>query len=204
MATPAPIEVSLRDGQAVTIRPADPAEVELALDYQQELHASDGRFLLAQADEFERDAPKLAERLGKSRDDPRSLHLLAWAGGRVVGDVMFQGGSKRRVRHTGWLGIGVRPGWQGRGLGRTLMETLLSWAAAHPEIERVQLRVYCDNARAVALYRSFGFVEECRSLHAFKVEDGSYADEFVMYLYVKPGVAPEGFGVYGPVRRDQQ
>jgi ribosomal protein S18 acetylase RimI-like enzyme len=194
MATVAPIERTLRSGHVVTIRSGDPAAVLHALPYLLEMHRQKPHFLLAEPDELD-DGVKLGERWTKLRDDPRSLHLVAWSGGEVVGDAMFQGGSKRRVRHTGWLGVGVHPTWQGRGLGRVLVEHLLGWAAAHPEIERVQLRVYCDNDRALALYRSLGFVEECRSVRAFRLEGGAYADEYSMCLYVKPG-APEGFRCY--------
>ncbi|MBK7403282.1 MAG: GNAT family N-acetyltransferase [Phycisphaerales bacterium] len=193
-----PMQVTLRSGHAVTIRSGDPAEAPHALPYLLEMHRQEPQFLLAEADELEQDGgAKLAERWTKLRDDPRSVHFVAWADGEVVGDAMFQGGAKRRVYHTGWLGVGIRPAWQGRGLGRTLMELLLGWASSHPEIERVQLKVYCDNHRAVAMYRSMGFVEECRSVRAFRLADGTYADEFSMCVYVKPD-APEGFRCYSP------
>lgn len=195
MATVAPIEVTLRSGHAVTIRSGDPAEVSHALPYLLEMHRQEPQYLLAEPDELEADGVKLAERWTKLRDDPRSVHLVAWSAGEVVGDAMFQGGSKRRVYHTGWIGVGVRPSWQGRGLGRALMEAVLSWASGHAEIERVQLRVYCDNHRALAMYRSLGFVEECRFVRAFRLRDGAYADEYSMCLYVKPG-APDGFRCY--------
>ncbi|MDI3314716.1 MAG: ribosomal protein S18-alanine N-acetyltransferase [Mycobacterium sp.] len=51
--------------------------------------------------------------------------------------------------------IGVDPAYRGRGIGRRLLEQLLSFAAGSP----VYLEVRTDNAPAIALYRSLGFTE---------------------------------------------
>lgn len=198
MATFDPITLTLRDSTPVEIRHARPEEAAAGVDYQAELYSQAGAYLITQGSEYERDIPAYAERLGKTLTHPRSVHLFAWSDGRVIGDAVFQGGSKARDRHTGWFGVGVRPDWQGLGLGRVLLRAILDWAAAHQDIERVTLRVFAENARAIALYRSFGFVEEGGALRAFKLEDGTYADDLAMCLYVKPGVAPPGFGTYAP------
>jgi ribosomal-protein-alanine N-acetyltransferase len=55
------------------------------------------------------------------------------------------------------LGIVVHPTARGRGLGRVMMDFLhaaASWRGA----AKVRLRVYPDNATAVTLYRSLGYV----------------------------------------------
>ena len=50
--------------------------------------------------------------------------------------------------------IGVRPAAQGAGLGRALLQELLAFAGTR----RVVLEVRTDNAPAIALYESEGFV----------------------------------------------
>ena len=50
--------------------------------------------------------------------------------------------------------IGVDPAFQGRGIGRLLLDALLHYADG-----AVYLEVRTDNAPAIALYRSAGFVE---------------------------------------------
>jgi ribosomal-protein-alanine N-acetyltransferase len=50
--------------------------------------------------------------------------------------------------------IGVDPAYQGRGIGRRLLNELLNFAAGGT----VYLEVRTDNAAAIALYRSAGFV----------------------------------------------
>jgi [ribosomal protein S18]-alanine N-acetyltransferase len=51
--------------------------------------------------------------------------------------------------------IGVDPAFQGRGIGRLLLDSLLQ----HAGKGAVFLEVRTDNAAAIALYRSAGFVE---------------------------------------------
>lgn len=54
------------------------------------------------------------------------------------------------------LGIAVDPRWQGKGYGRLLM-TFLHAAARARGARQIRLKVYEDNARALALYRSLGY-----------------------------------------------
>ena len=204
MAEFGPNSITLRDGTPAELRHATPEGAAAGVEYLRELYARAADYLIAQGDEYDPADPAYPERLGKTLADPRSLHVYAWSGGRAIGDAIFQGGSKRRNLHTGWFGVGVHPDWQGRGLGRVLTRTVLDWAAGHREIERVTLRAFAGNARAIALYRSFGFVETDRARHAFKLEDGSYTDDLGMCLYVKPGVAAEGFRTYDPGGRPGQ
>lgn len=51
--------------------------------------------------------------------------------------------------------IGVDPAFQGQGIGRRLLDELLAYAADGT----VYLEVRTDNAAAIAMYRSAGFVE---------------------------------------------
>ncbi|MGH3959983.1 ribosomal protein S18-alanine N-acetyltransferase [Mycobacterium sp.] len=51
--------------------------------------------------------------------------------------------------------IGVDPAYQGRGIGRRLLNELLDFAGG----DTVYLEVRTDNAAAIALYRSAGFTD---------------------------------------------
>lgn len=97
---------------------------------------------------------------------------------RVVGMVTLQvyGG---RLRHSGGIGILVHKQYQGKGFGRALLEKLLDLADNYLLLKRLELEVYADNARAIRLYESLGFVQEgvrrCGS-----IRHGEYADEYCM------------------------
>lgn len=82
--------------------------------------------------------------------------------------------------HRGNLGMGILPAYRGRGLGRMLIETTLR-AAQEIGFIRVELDVYEDNSRAIALYEKMGFVREGIIRRAARI-DGRFIDAIGMSL----------------------
>jgi putative acetyltransferase len=66
------------------------------------------------------------------------------------------------------------------------MQALLEHADRWANLLRVELTVFADNARAIALYRRFGFQEEGR-MHGYAWRDGAYADCLSM-ARLQPGL----------------
>ena len=60
----------------------------------------------------------------------------------------------------GPLGIAVHPDGQGQGVGHALMAALCDWADHWGQVLRIELTVFVDNTRALALYRRIGCVDE--------------------------------------------
>jgi [ribosomal protein S18]-alanine N-acetyltransferase len=69
--------------------------------------------------------------------------------------------------------IGVDPAYQGRGVGRRVLDELLTIAAGGV----VHLEVRTDNATAIALYRSVGFTEVGLRRRYYRI---SGADAYIM------------------------
>ena len=61
------------------------------------------------------------------------------------------------MRHVGAVGLFVHADYQGRGVGTTLMETLLDLADHWLMLVRVELEVFADTAPAIRLYEKLGF-----------------------------------------------
>jgi len=112
--------------------------------------------------------------------DPQSCLLVAVAQGQIVGaaGLHLTHRSARRA-HARALGICIAREWQGRGVGRRLINRLLDWADNWAGVLRVELTVHADNDRAIALYRGMGFVEEGRH-RAYALKNGRYVDAFFM------------------------
>lgn len=195
-----PREVRLNDGRVATIRSLRPEDARAYID-QQIRSARASPFTVTRDDEVERDEIKRAEWIAQCRAEDGSLALVAEGGGGLVGDLVFKNGKRGRMAHCGLFGIAVNEGWRGVGLGRFMIRTLLDWAWASPLIEKVSLGVFAENTAARRLYESMGFVEEGRRLREFKLGPGRYADDIVMCLYTKPGVAPAGFATHLPGER---
>ena len=70
-------------------------------------------------------------------------------------------------------------GAQGQGVGTALMQALVDDADRWAQVLRLELTVYADNARAIALYRKFGF--EVEGTHrAYALRDGACVDALAM------------------------
>ena len=105
--------------------------------------------------------------------------LVACAGEKVVGNVTLNVLARPRRRHAGDLGIVVREGWHGQGVGTALMTAALELADGWLQLRRVELTVFTDNAPAIRLYKKFGFVlEGTHKEYAFR--DGVFVDAYTM------------------------
>ena len=88
---------------------------------------------------------------------------------------------RRRLAHTGEIALSVRKKYWHIGVGSAIMEALIE-LAKEASLKNVELGVYADNERAIALYRRFGFEEIGR--HRGKIYvDGEYYDEILMDLH---------------------
>jgi putative acetyltransferase len=85
--------------------------------------------------------------------------FVAVLDGQVVGMAGLHVGTGKG-RHSAELGIMVHDQFQGRGIGRELMDMLLHMADNFLGLARVELQVYPDNGRAIKLYESCGFEAE--------------------------------------------
>ena len=102
------------------------------------------------------------------------IALVAMDGDRLVGWIDVSRGPFEGLTHYGRLGMGLAVDARGQGLGRLLLARALA-EAFESGLERVELEVFASNARAVALYRRTGFVEEGCRRRARKL-DGNYDD----------------------------
>ncbi len=108
------------------------------------------------------------------------LHLVAERGGAVVGSAgLHPASSSPRRRHAMHLGISVAREHQGQGVGHALMGALCDYADRWAGVLRIELTVYADNQRAIALYRRHDFVVEGRH-RGYGLRDGVYVDVLAM------------------------
>ena len=110
--------------------------------------------------------------------------FVAEDGGRIVGFLVFTRNSMKRLNHTGLFGMGILEDYCNQGVGTKLLSQLIHWAKIQEGIEKICLGVFSTNERAIKVYEKIGFKEEGREKRQFKFEDGRYADNVLMALYI--------------------
>ncbi len=128
------------------------------------------------------------QRKAFEEQDEDGLHwrLGVWddSTGMIVGDCSMTRTDRAKFCHVARLGIGVRDGWRGVGLGRIMMERALDTARRDPDILRLELLVFAKNSIARSLYLSMGFVEEGMNIRSVRQSDGSFDDDVHMAIWV--------------------
>ncbi len=97
----------------------------------------------------------------------------------LIGSIGLTVFSQPRRRHCGHIVIMVHRDYQGIGAGTALMQAAVNLADRWLMLHRLELSVFADNTRAIALYEKFGFEKE-GYLHGSAIRDGQYADEWIM------------------------
>lgn len=107
-----------------------------------------------------------------------NLILVATDKENIIGFISVQRGGPKRIKHTGYIVIGIREQYRGKGIGSKLFSELDMWAIEN-KITRLELSVICSNSIAKHLYEKNGFEVEGIKKNAMII-DGKYVDEFYM------------------------
>lgn len=117
------------------------------------------------------------KRWGETPDNV--ARLVAVIDGKPIAAASLHRETRPRRSHTGSLGMAVHDAFAGRGVGAALMRALVDLADNWWNLARLELEVYSDNDRAIALYERFGFEREgLMRAHAWR--DGQYVDTVPM------------------------
>jgi len=96
-------------------------------------------------------------------------------GGQLVGVIHVEA-----TRHGfGEIGMLVRQGWRGRGIGSALLAAAEE-LARELGLHKLSLEVFAHNDAAIALYRKCGFIEEGRKVRQYRRVSGEQWDTIVM------------------------
>ncbi len=135
-------------------------------------------------DEFMHEAPStIIERTRSKTSFPQSFVLGAFdAEGQLVGIVGCYRESRKKSRHKAMVwGMYVAPEVRGQGIGKQLMQALLTHCTTIVGLEQIHLGVVTTNVAARHLYETLGFRTYGIEPHALK--DGErYIDEEFMLL----------------------
>ncbi|PHM69267.1 GNAT family N-acetyltransferase [Xenorhabdus kozodoii] len=109
------------------------------------------------------------------------IDFVAEVDGKVVGTIGLFTYTNPRRRHTVNIGLGVDATYFGKGVGSKLVAFVIDYAFNWLGCIRIELEVFVDNEKAIALYKKFGFeVEGIQRMQSFR--NGQYCDVMGMAL----------------------
>ena len=167
------IQAVPREAGVITVRRAEPSDFEGICETFRDESAYSGTLQLPYPS-----AELWRKRLAEPKlDEPM---LVAFVDGQMAGNAgLHRTAVSPRRAHAMLLGMAVRSECQGRGVGSALMAAVLDIADNWLHVFRLELTVFVDNERAIALYRKNGF--EVEGTHkAYALRAGRYADTLSM------------------------
>ena len=136
----------LKSGSGVTIRHAVKPDADTLVEIEANAFAEDDRFSARQIKRLI-DNPRAIVLVAEEQLDDHRV-ILGWAVALIR--------NHRRWRSGRIYGVAVVQSAKGRGIGRTLVSTLIH-RLEDADINRVYLEVRADNTPAMSLYQSLGF-----------------------------------------------
>jgi RimJ/RimL family protein N-acetyltransferase len=156
----------------LTVRRADAADFDTWFQLFEEV-AAEGRWIGA---ELPVPRDHMQSSFQNTLDNHRAARFVAEIDGHLVGEL-----GVHREAGVADLGMMVRDGYRGRGIGSALMEACLDWSKAN-RAHKVTLTVFPHNAAGLALYRKHGFTVEGRLVRHWKRRTGQLWDAIQMGL----------------------
>ncbi|MFJ7685286.1 GNAT family N-acetyltransferase [Peribacillus butanolivorans] len=167
----------------VSLRTGNLDDAEALLEIQREV-VSENEFMISVLEELEETTEQQRSWIQKISENERETIIVAEIKGKVIGLIVFRSKNTKRLAHTGYFTTMIKKDYRDMGIGKLLIKELLNWAEQNPLIEKVSLGVLSTNQRAIALYKSVGFVEEGRKIKEVKFSEDLYVDDILMYKLV--------------------
>ena len=166
----------------IIIRKAQANDAKSLLDYVNQVSGESDNLTFGKG-EFKLSVQEEIAFIETLNQTDNAIYLIALDDEKIVGSLNFSPGSRKRIEHKGEFGISVLKDYWGKGIGTSLMNSMLDWAKNTKKIRKLNLRVRTDNYHAISLYKKFGFeIEGCVS-REFQI-DNQFYDTYFMGLKI--------------------
>ena len=165
-----------KDGRIVIIREANEEDAKAITDVVNSV-ASERRYIF-----IEKSREDWENAISEMRQKERGLFLVAQVKEKVVGMGHLAKGKWEKNRHAGFLGIVLLKRFREVGIGTAMTDYMMRWARQE-QLEKISLRVFSTNKRAIGLHQKFGFESEAVIKRQYRLE-GEYVDELFMRKFL--------------------
>lgn len=174
-------KVILKNGKEALLRNGNKADGKEVFEVFNLTHAETD-YLLSYPDENSYDPEQEVQFLEEKTNSSNEIEIIAVVDGKIAGTAGIESvGKKYKLQHRAELGISVLKEFWGLGLGKALMNACIQ-CAKKAGYKQLELNVVAENERAVALYKSFGFVEFGRNPKGFNSRTSGFQELVYMLL----------------------
>lgn len=174
-------QITLKDGRICTLRSPQKADAAEMIRYMVKVLGETPYLLSSPEDFLQMPLEKEEKFIENILADERTVMITAFDNGRIIGTAdLRSAGSRLRVKHRCAMGITILKEYWGVGLGSALMEAVIH-CARQLGYEQLELEVMAKNRRALSLYLKYGFTVYGCHPNKVRYEDGTYADDYLMY-----------------------
>ena len=169
---------TLKDGRSALLRTPQAEDASKLLEHLR-ITAEETDFLLRYPEECTMTVEQEQAYLRGSLANPHCMMLLCEVDGKIAGNCNITRHNKRKTRHRASIGIALIREFWNLGIGTTMFETMTA-IAQNWGVDQLELEVFADNQRAMALYTKQGFRIVAEHPRAIKRKDGSHISEYLM------------------------
>jgi RimJ/RimL family protein N-acetyltransferase len=167
---------------SLIIRKAQESDAEQIILHKRKVLDESSHFLGSSLEEFE---PTIQEEQAWIHlHNQNGLLLVAEDNQSIIGLLNFRLSTSKKFSHKGFFGMSIQEAYTNKGIGTTLITSLIDWAKAESRVEKLSLEVFSNNERAIHLYSKLGFIEEGRLVKNAKLGPNEYVDDIIMSMFV--------------------
>lgn len=163
----------LRSGQSLAVREAKKEDALVILDYANIVGAETDNLTFGEGG-LGISEDKEAAIIKAITESDNQLMICGFINEKLVGQLVFRGGSRPRTRHVGEFGITVLKEHWGKGVGSELLNFLIACAKETQIVRKINLKARSDNHSALNLYKKLGFVSEGTMTREFFINSKFY------------------------------
>ena len=169
-------EILLKDGRSALLRNPIPEDAAALLEFLRTT-AAETDFLLRYPEECNMTLEQERNYIQSSLTSGDSMMILCQVDGVIAGNCNLSRHNKLKTRHRATIGIALTKAFWGLGIGTEMFRELFR-VAKELGIGQLELEVFEDNRRALALYQKMGFRIAGQHPNAIRRKDGTLLAEY--------------------------
>lgn len=172
-------EIKLKDGTTCILRSPNEHDAEKMIEYLK-MTSEETHFMVRYSEEINITIDREIEILKDNLNSSQNMMIGAFVNNELAGNAGISCVRNHiKLKHRAVFGISIKEKYWNNGIGNALIKEIIE-QAKQIGYEQIELGVFSDNEKAVALYKKYGFEVWGNTKNAFKLKDGTYRDEITM------------------------